>query len=137
MDANLIVEHARLLEGVKYKHQGRRPKLGLDCVGVVRHIAAQQGVSLVDWCRYPLGGSSAKLLEKLAENGFEEKPVETAEPGDLLLFRRRPQAAPTHMAVLLDDGTFLHASDRTRKVTREVLRSEHSAYLHSAWRFPD
>lgn len=78
-------EAARQYLGVRFRHQGRNPATGIDCVGLLVLSAAACGLSglaehdLTGYARDPHGG----LLESRLRAAFGE-PVPNMRPGDVV-----------------------------------------------------
>ena len=98
------VRRARSLIGTRFRAQGRKPDIGIDCLGVVLHA-----------CRVPAefgrmnyrlrGDHTAELRAKLGEL-FDEVPSGQPRAGDVLLFRIAPEQL--HLAVCCGES-FVHA----------------------------
>lgn len=114
-----FIEAARALVGTRFHHQGRAPGVGLDCAGVVICAAAAIGVALPDRQGYPRRPRESDVLECL-EAGLDR--VDSAEPGDVLAFEI--DGAVTHLGILTEAGTVIHAWVAARRVCENVLDDE-------------
>lgn len=103
-------ERARALVGTPFRPQGREPRLGLDCIGL---IAVSFGLPLEHVARdYRLRGDHWKRIESGMDPFFRLVPRKQAQAGDVLLFAvARDQ---WHVAVKTSKG-FVHADARLRK----------------------
>ena len=72
MISNLnIVETARSFCGVKYAHQGRNRKVGLDCGGLILVVARELGLTELEelgYSSFPENGRFEQLLNENADN---------------------------------------------------------------------
>ncbi len=96
---------ARAGIGTRFRAQGRRVGLGLDCIGVALLAAAGAGVRLGAVPAYALGGLHDDLLdETLLALGCRR--VRRARPADLISFALAP--GHRHLAVISEAG-IIHA----------------------------
>ncbi len=103
--AAAIVAAARRCVGTRFRAQGRTPGLALDCVGVTLIAARAAGAAPTTVPAYQLGGSNEAGLETFLI-GAGCRPVDRADPGDLLLIA--PAAGRRHLAVATPAGA-VHA----------------------------
>jgi NlpC/P60 family putative phage cell wall peptidase len=109
------VAAARAAIGTPFLHQGRRPGVGLDCLGLVLHVERALHGRAPDPPAYAPGWASCSGAETLAE-GLSRwceplpapLPGEAPPPGAILLFRWRRQLPASHCAVATPGG-FVHA----------------------------
>lgn len=89
-----VVEAAMGLLGVPYRNGGTDPA-GFDCSGFVQFVYGRAGFFVARDVRHQL------------ESGM---PVESAHarPGDLIFFATTGRAA-SHVGIVLDEGSFIHA----------------------------
>jgi cell wall-associated NlpC family hydrolase len=112
-----VAARARSLVGSRYRPQGRRSDLGLDCVGVAAVALSLDADRLPHG--YALRGSSLSQLEAaLRSLGLVPRGSGDLEPGDVLVFR--PGAAQLHLAVFTGTG-FVHADAGLRTVVERPL----------------
>lgn len=108
-----ILAEAMSWVGTPYRHQGSRKGVGCDCLGLVRGIwrnvygaePEEAGAYSPDWAET---GGKDRLLEAARRHAVE-KLIADAVPGDLIVFRWRPQHAAKHLGILTGDNEFLHA----------------------------
>lgn len=100
----VIVARARSLVGTRFRAQGRRPDVGMDCLGVVLHVFRIPERS--GRCNYRLRGDHAVELRAELKRFFDEVASGHQLAGDALLFRVAPEQL--HLAVSSGDG-FVHA----------------------------
>ena len=96
------------LVGTAYRHGGDRPDSGLDCSGLVRHVA-----------RGALGVELPRQAEAISRVGVEVDPLRL-QSGDLVFFNTlgRPFS---HVGVYVGDGQFVHAPARRGRVRIEDM----------------
>ena len=104
---------ARHWIGTPYRHQASARGLGADCLGLVRGVwRSLYGEEpeptppyRADWAEVT---GEERLLEA-AQRWLVERPVDQAQPGDVLVFRMTPEAAAKHCAVMSGEGRMIHA----------------------------
>lgn len=125
-----IVAAARGCVGTRFRPQGRRVGVGLDCVGVALIAAAAAGRAITS-PPYALGGDhEARLDAALA--GFGWTPVAVPRPGDLLVLA--PGAQRRHLAIATSRGA-VHAHAGLGRVVEGPV--DPAWTLVAAWRFPE
>lgn len=133
-----LVEEARALLGVPWRHQGRTRK-GVDCIGLVLLAAQNAGVDLIKvsginpprtYSRNP----DPKLYELVHQIC---KKTEEVSPGCLLFFKFEADKHPRHFGIYTESGTVIHAESVTRRMVIEHgYRAHWKRWTHSAWRLP-
>lgn len=116
--SDLAVERARTLLGSRFRAQGRDPKLGLDCVGVICMAFGIPGGEVRS--DYRLRGSHRASLSDGLERYFRRVPPNEARAGDVLLFA--PAADQLHLGIRTDLG-LVHADARLGKVVERPAPS--------------
>lgn len=99
-----ILAEAREWIGTPYMHQASAKGAGCDCLGLVRGVwRALYGTEpevapayTPDWAER----AGAETLLDAARRNMREIAVESASPGDVLLFRMHAQAPAKHCAIL-------------------------------------
>jgi len=129
---DMIAQAANAMVGVPFKHQGRNPKAGVDCAGLVLCAVWSAGCELPDCIGYGPQPKADVLLAELQQRA-RCIHLDDAEPGDILLFEYRKDM-PMHFAVLLANNYIVHAHGQTGRVIRQRLTSARSERLHSIWR---
>jgi cell wall-associated NlpC family hydrolase len=96
------------LVGTAYRQGGDRPDTGLDCSGLVRHVA-----------RGALGVELPRQAEAISRVGVEVDPRQL-QAGDLVFFNTlgRPFS---HIGLYVGDGQFVHAPARRGRVRVESM----------------
>lgn len=77
------VAKARALVGTKFRPQGRDPAIGLDCVGLVRHVFALPPSAVSR--NYRLNGDHSIAIFEQLGRWFESVSCDEAEPADVLV----------------------------------------------------
>lgn len=127
-----ILAAGRRYLGTPFRHQGRVPGRGLDCIGVVVCIGRELGLFHYDvsgYARQPTSWSSLRRHVDLA--GFER--VEAARPGDVYLMAITDR--PQHVALATDRG-ILHAWMQARRVVEHGLDDQWRGRIVATYRFP-
>lgn len=107
-----VAARARSLVGTRFRPQGRRPEIGLDCVGLAA-AAAEVGAERLP-ADYDLKGQNLALIEHaLCDLGCAPVPGFAPEPGDVVVCA----VGPAHFHVLVATGEgFVHADAGMRRV---------------------
>lgn len=114
---------ARGCLGTRFRHQGRMPGVGLDCVGLLVHVLRQLGLSQYDYHHYGRLPFSGSLERHLMQAGLRPIDRQATRLADVLLFRF--DGGPQHVALQSDLG-MIHAFLLARQVV------EHR--IDEAWR---
>lgn len=110
-----MIKVARAWLGTPYIHQASLKGVGCDCLGLIRGVWRE--VEGTEPEKTPAYSSSwaetgkQELLLNVANSHF--KPVITSMrmPGDLIVFRIRPNAVAKHCGIMSGPGSFIHAYD--------------------------
>lgn len=124
---------ARDCLGTRFRHQGRAPGIGLDCVGLLVHVMRQLGLSEYDYQHYgrlPFFGS---LERHLTEAGLRPIDHQQAKLADVLLFRF--DGGPQHVALQSDLG-MIHAFLLARRVVEHRIDNAWRNRLCGAYSLP-
>lgn len=105
--SNDAVERARNLLGTRFRAQGRDPRLGLDCLGLVMIAFRIDGGAIRH--DYRLGGDHRRELAAGLAGGFRRVARTQQRPGDLMMIRVATEQY--HLAVCTGAG-FVHADAR-------------------------
>jgi NlpC/P60 family putative phage cell wall peptidase len=134
-----ILAEARDWIGTPYQHQASVRGAGCDCLGLVRGVwRALYGAEpeaapayTPDWAER----QGAETLLEAARRHMREVALETAAPGDVLLFRMDARSPVKHAAILDEDDRLIHAY-----WGRAVVRSRFSPWWRAraaaAFSFP-
>lgn len=113
MMAEAVIEAAMAWLGTPYRHQGSRKGVGCDCLGLVRGVwrdlygtePEDPGSYAADWAET---GDRDRLMEA-ARRYCRERSATGPSPGDLVLFRWRPNVAAKHAGIMVASDRFIHA----------------------------
>lgn len=118
--ADEVVAIARGWIGTPYRHQASLKGIGCDCLGLIRGIYRElHGEETEAVPPYAPDWAEAAGAETLAAAGrrhLDEVGVTEIQPGDVILFRWRPQHPAKHAGILATPTTFIHAYDGTAVV---------------------
>jgi NlpC/P60 family putative phage cell wall peptidase len=111
--AGRVVHEALTWIGTPYRHQGARKGVGCDCLGLVRGVwqavygeePEAPGPYAADWAE---ASGEDRLLAAAHRHCLAGMKEEIA-PGDLLLFRWRPNVPAKHAGILVAPDRFIHA----------------------------
>lgn len=111
MLSNTQVEHmiaaARACAGTPYRHQGRSPGNGLDCLGLIISAVSAIGINVVNTPDYGRSPRGDVLLDALQGYPLTEVPKTDIQAGDLLVFRFNSQ--PQHFGLATGPDTMVHS----------------------------
>jgi NlpC/P60 family putative phage cell wall peptidase len=138
---NRVVTLAGQWIGTPYRHQGSTKGVGCDCLGLVRGIwreiygAEPEMVApyAADWAER---GGQERLLEAAGRHCAVVQGLAAARPGDLLVFRFRPQFAAKHAGILVGADAFIHAYEQA-VVIRSALVPAWRRRIAGIYRFPE
>lgn len=106
-----VIRIARSYIGTPYLHQGHYPQLGMDCIGLVRRVLEDLGMTIREVSDYGTAAEPEKLKSVLARYLIAmddwEPGLIRPEPADVVLLVVRHQ--PQHTAFITDVGTMIHA----------------------------
>ncbi len=128
-----VVRTARTWLGTPYHHQGRLKGVGVDCAGLLIGVAHELGLSDFDVAGYaprPDGDS----LRRLCDEHMQPIALDTARPGDVLLFRF--DAHPGHLGILTAANQLIHAYLPRRQVVEHGLDAAWWRQVAAQYRFP-
>jgi NlpC/P60 family putative phage cell wall peptidase len=136
-----IVALAESWFGTPYRHQGATRGVGCDCIGLIRGIwrelygAEPQVVPAYapDWAER---SGEDRLMDAALRLFGPTLTMVDAAPGDLLLFRWRPDCAAKHAGILSGPSHFIHAYEQGA-VTRSALVPSWRSKIAGVFRFPD
>jgi cell wall-associated NlpC family hydrolase len=133
MTVDDILNHARQCLGTPFRHQGRLIAFGLDCAGVVIHVARQIGAGHIDvegYGRNPANGQLERTLD--AQPCLERVALSERTAGDVLLMRFASD--PQHLAICAGE-TLIHAYESVGRCCEHRLSSLWAARIVRVYRF--
>lgn len=106
-----LVAEARSWVGTPFAHQGRRKRVGVDCVGLVIGLAHAFGISNFDVRNYPRF-PNPQMMRALLDEHMDRISFKSVLPADVI--HLRPRASAQHLAVVTDTEpvTIVHAYSR-------------------------
>lgn len=134
-----LVAAARRWIGTPYRHRASLEGVGCDCLGLVRGLWREfYGDEPEDLPAYAADWAEAGRRETLAAAAGRHLvpvPVDRAAPGDVVLFRWRPDLPAKHAGILTAPTRFVHAYDGSA-VVESPLGSWWRRRLAAAFAFP-
>jgi cell wall-associated NlpC family hydrolase len=131
MQANKIIKYARECLGTPYVHQGRMIGRGLDCAGVIVHVAKRLGFDPIE-----LPGYSPSPSDGLLELSADAQPylmrVNTMQAGDVLMMRF--VGDPQHVGIFTGDN-LIHSYMQIDRVVEHTLDKKWAARVVRIYRF--
>ena len=138
-DPDVVVAAARAWLGTPYHDQASVKGVGCDCLGLARGVWREVvGVEPVPVPPYSRDWGETGQREVLFEGAAQAMiwiPVESASPGDMVLFRMLRGAIVKHVGILTESDRFLHSYDRLG-VIEEPLTDAWRRRIAFAFRFP-
>lgn len=134
-DRARIVAVARGTIGTPFHHQARLVGVGIDCVGLLVHVAKTIGIPHVDVPVYSLRPNGDEL-ERILALSLNRIPVEEASVGDVLCFWIRKRGEPQHVSILTAPDRMIHTYADVGRVVEHGYAGNWPAHVSSAWRYP-
>lgn len=128
-----IVAAARTCLGAPFRLQGREPKTGLDCIGLVLFAGRAIGFSCTADAHYCLTEKPERLDDALLASALMPLAFADVAAGDVLRFTAG--GTPLHLGIATGAGV-IHADIRFRRVVEHDLDETWSLRLVGAYRFP-
>jgi cell wall-associated NlpC family hydrolase len=129
-----IIEFARSLVGTRFKHQGRLPGAGLDCIGVIAVTAQHFGFTYHDMSGYSNRPDGVTLLREFRKCLVEIEAREV-QCGDVLTFWCEAPNKVQHAAIASDRG-MIHSTIEFRRVVEHRMDDFWRQRLAVCFRFP-
>ena len=126
--------------GTPYRHQASAKGIGCDCLGLVRgvwrELYGEEPEEITPYARDWAERGGEDRLMNAARRHFGP-PLLVAEmlPGDLLLFRWRPDCAAKHAGIFCGGHQFIHAYEQAA-VVRSALVPSWRRRITGVFRFP-
>jgi len=127
-----LVNAARAAIDTPFRHQGRAAGSGMDCAGLLVHVAAAAGIPHLDMAAYgrrPKGGMLEQMLD--SQPGLR-RVFRAPQAGDLLLMRFRTY--PQHVALCAGE-TIIHAWEAPGKVCEHGFTADWRAKVVRVYEF--
>lgn len=128
-----ILTAARQCLGTPFRHQGRLVGIGLDCAGVLIHVADQIGFGYLDVAGYGRTPRQGQLEQALDDQpALQRVSLADRQSGDVLLMRFNSD--PQHLAVCAGE-TVIHAYEHVGKCCEHRLSDLWVARIVRVYRF--
>lgn len=131
---DIVVACARSFLGTKFKHQGRVPNVGLDCVGLLIAVAKVMDFKWTDrrgYARCPDGVTLMHALDEVMDRASEPAV------GRVVMFEHY-KGLPYHVGIITDYeyGGFglIHTWAEVGKVVEEYFEPDESVVGYWKWR---
>lgn len=131
-----IVARARAMIGTPWRHQGRSPGRGLDCVGLLVKVSHELGIADEDFVTYSRYTTGIEAIGFFAQRGIPIE-IEAAGPGDAVVIT--DTMFPNHCGILAErDGMLMivHAHAGRRAVIEEQYTGPLVKQTVAAFAFP-
>lgn len=112
-------------------HQGRECGVGLDCGGVIEHVAKKIGVTYIDPVGYSVIPRPNIILDALSILSTEIREDESM-PGDIVTMKIGHHDRVIHCGILSDYGV-IHAVSRVGMVVETII-DQNPTYKIVGWR---
>jgi NlpC/P60 family putative phage cell wall peptidase len=127
--------------GTPYRHQASAKGIGCDCLGLIRGIWRElygEEPELPppyarDWAER---SGEDRLMDAALRHFGKALPVGEARPGDLLLFRWRPDMAAKHAGIFAGEKSFIHAYEQATVIPSALVPSWRRR-IAAVFRFPE
>ncbi|NOZ66884.1 MAG: hypothetical protein GXP00_10395 [Alphaproteobacteria bacterium] len=117
-----------------FRHQGRDRASGLDCVGLIVHVAKTLNLGAFDYKGYKRIPGREAISRYAAMAGFLKKPMARMAAGDVVILRFGRYLE--HAAILSDRG-IIHACEKYGRVVEHGLDPEWRSRIISVHSFPE
>lgn len=124
---------ARACVGKPFRHQGRVPETGLDCVGLIIHVRSSLGLGKFDRRNYKKIPGRAAISRYGRQAGFLPRPLGAGRPGDVVILRIGRWLE--HAGILSDRG-IIHAWEKYGRVVEHRLAPDWAARIIHVYGFP-
>lgn len=121
-----------------FRHQGRVPGVGLDCVGLYIHVCQELGLECIDttgYARDPYDGTLERELDR--QPCLERISIVDAKAGDILAMRisKAPQHIAFHAGFIVGHPYIIHSSEDAGHVCHHRVDSTWRHRILLAYRF--
>lgn len=113
-----VVAAARTWIGTPYHHQASAKGMGADCLGLIRGVwrdlYGEEAEMAPGYSRDWGEVNGTETLIEAALRHMTSCALEEAKPGDVLIFRMKPNAIAKHAGILATPTTMVHAVEDRR-----------------------
>lgn len=128
--ASDVVAEARKHTGRPFRHQGRNPSTGLDCVGLAVRVLSDLGVDVVDSTSYERE-PNPEMMAAAIEPYLSAINLTEASQGCILWIRFFKE--PMHIAIVTDIG-MIHAYGTIGRVVEHGIDKKWQRRIYKAYR---
>jgi len=125
---------ARSCVGSPFRHQGRNPAFGLDCVGLIVYVAKSVGLIPFDPLDYKRIPVKSAISSHAHIAGFPLRSKSDISPGNIVILKFGKYLE--HAAILSDRG-IIHACEKYGRVVEHGLNDEWRSRIISVHSFPN
>lgn len=125
-----VVREARKHIGIKFRHQGRNPATGLDCIGLAVRVLTDLGLPVSDITNYDRDPNPA-MMGAAIEPYLLAVDTNEITPGCILWMKFVRE--PMHIAIVTDIG-MIHAYGTIGRVVEHSIDSKWKKRIHRAYR---
>ncbi|MCF6216072.1 MAG: hypothetical protein L3J58_07850 [Emcibacter sp.] len=128
-----IISIARSCVGTSFRHQGRDPANGLDCIGLIVYVAKAIGFTGFDHKDYKKTPEKFAISRQAMAAGFVGCSRKDLTPGNILILKFGKYLE--HAAIISDRG-IIHACEKYGKVVEHGLDEAWRSRIISVHAFP-
>jgi cell wall-associated NlpC family hydrolase len=117
-----IIAKARTWVGVKYRHQGRSRRDGVDCAGLLFGVSDEFGHHVEVSLGYSSMPQRAMILDPMNKHCWKPARQDRLIPGDIGVFWGWNRSEPQHFAFIGENGgrlTVIHSYSKYMKVVEQ------------------
>ena len=129
-----IVESARVMTGIPFRHQGRTFS-GVDCVGLIVLTLRSLGITSHDCTSYGRRPDGVAFMREFYAAGAKRVRVCDRMPGHLIVVPETRR--PCHIGVLTERGGIIHAHAPDRCVVETGLPADWLMKAHACLAWPE
>ncbi len=136
METAELIRACRLQVNVKFRHRGRSPATGFDCIGLVAFGLTSIGRPLSDKKSYGREPHKDGLRQGLIDNLGQPVQRDSMRAGDVVLMTFDQE--PRHVGLLFDHPAgglaIVHTHSRVKKVTEHRLDDQWRSWVVEVFR---
>lgn len=130
MKASELIAAARSFMGTRFRHQGRSPITGVDCIGFFIISAHKAGFLPIDFERADYGRAPNDALEERL--AFHCEPLEGPEAGCIVAVRWPNDRRAGHIAICTGEN-LIHCTSEFGCVVEHGYRGAYVRWTKSLW----
>lgn len=130
-----IEEVAREIVDTPWVHQARLPGIGVDCIGLLVHVAKRLNIPHTDYTAYSRHPIPEEFIQRLEQSGaLIRTPVKIPIVGMVAVIWIRHENEPTHVGIFTSKG-IIHTYQSIGRVCEHALTDFWRGRIHSIWSF--